>query len=184
VIKWVAVIQCCCGKHGGLKVITRQSLVCVFTAFPEILLSQLSSCVCDTVWHQRLAYLANWTKFIIPRHNYQNHLGTWETKSFYAKQGFEEHGLKKKVTGCFLTLNDFVNELESKVSDDVLSDIMDIYETYKLQWEYFPPVMEGFQWLWNTFMFPLAGHKLQNNMRNWHFNRDRSERYVHKCSSD
>jgi hypothetical protein len=39
----------------------------------------------------------------------------------YARQSSGGHALKK-VTNTYTTLNDFLNVLESQVSDDVLSD--------------------------------------------------------------
>jgi hypothetical protein len=42
----------------------------------------------------------------------------------------------------------FFKELESQVSDDVLSDIMEHLQDLKVTVkEYFAPAIEGFQWL-------------------------------------
>jgi hypothetical protein len=49
------------------------------------------------------------------------------------------------------------NEVESQINDDVLKDTMEHHKTYKLQWKsIFPPVIEGLQWLRNTFMYSLT----------------------------
>jgi hypothetical protein len=55
-----------------------------------------------------------------------------------------------------------LNELESQISDDVLSDIMKHFRNLQVTVkEYFLPVVEGFHWLQNLFLFPLTEQGLK-----------------------
>jgi hypothetical protein len=60
----------------------------------------------------------------------------------------------------FTTLNYFFYELESQISDDVLSDIKGCLRDLQVRAKgYFSSVVECFQWLQNPFIFNLTEQK-------------------------
>jgi hypothetical protein len=79
----------------------------------------------------------------------------------YTKLSFGGHALKKSQD-CLPTLNDFFNELESQISDDILSDIMEHLQDLQVAVkEYSPLVVEDFQW-YETSLSSLSHMNMWN----------------------
>jgi F0F1-type ATP synthase delta subunit len=71
-----------------------------------------------------------------------------KVQSFLCKTEFRRTCVEKNVTDCLPTLNNFLNELERQKNVDVLPDIMEHLQNLQVTVkEYFPLVVEGFQWL-------------------------------------
>jgi hypothetical protein len=136
VTKWVAVTEhCCCtwrfhGYHET-EVWSVRSHCAEKCCYSELTTPSSFHNVCVTLVAPEVSvpsrhfYKDTLTKQFILRHYYYYYLGTWKTESFLRKTDFWGTCVEKNATHCFLTLNDFFNELESQTSDYVLSDKME-----------------------------------------------------------